>query len=110
MLITDSGRKCLEELVKIENENKTPNVIVILDSHLKDISLAELAKQIRDRKQQNDRIIIIITSTLPLDSINSMDMNLNSNVKILLKPFKLSKLLPSIGNMGLNEKPIQDNP
>jgi hypothetical protein len=34
-LITDSGRKCLEELNKIENLSQMSNIIVILDSRIK---------------------------------------------------------------------------
>ncbi len=96
MLVTDSGSKCLEEFIKIRNINQRSSVIVILDSHLRDISFIELAKEIINKKP--DQMLIFTSTTLPSDILNSIDININSNVKILLKPFKLSKLLPLIGN------------
>lgn len=38
ILVTDSGSKCLEEFIRIRNINQRSDVIVILDSHLRDIS------------------------------------------------------------------------
>jgi hypothetical protein len=60
------------------------DVIVILDSSVKDIS----AQQIVNRKPDFQ---IIFTTTLPWDSIKPAGINNNS--KILLKPFKFSELL-----------------
>ena len=90
IIITDSGRKCLEELNKIENIS---NIIVILDSRIKDIPFVEVAQQILNLKPNTQ---IIFTTTLPLEDINSMGINNNS--KILLKPFKLSELLSLLSN------------
>lgn len=95
ILVTDSGKGCLEEFIKVGNIDQRSNVIVILDSHLRDISFIELTREIINRKPNN---LIILTSTLPSDIINSMCLNFNRNVKTLLKPFKLSKLLLLIGN------------
>lgn len=91
ILITDSGRKILEEFTKIENKPNL-NVVVILDSHIKDIPFIDLAKDIANRKPDNQ---IIFTTTLPYDSVISMGINSN-NSKILLKPFRLPELLPLI--------------
>lgn len=88
ILITDSGKKCLEGLNKIVNIPQESNIIVILDSHIRDIPLVEVAKQILNRKPD---IQIIFTTTLPSDCINSVGINNNS--KILFKPFEFSELL-----------------
>ena len=99
ILVTDSGSRFLEEFIKIRNINQKTNLIVILDSHLRDISFIELAKEIINKKP--DQMLIFTSTTLPSDIINSINININSNVKILWKPFKLSKLLPLIGNIIL---------
>ena len=95
ILVTDSGSKCLEEFIRLRNIDQRSNVIVILDSHLRNISFIELAKQIINKKPDQ---VLIFTTTLPSDVINSISFNISSNIKTLLKPFKLSKLLPLIIN------------
>ncbi|HYA84928.1 MAG TPA: response regulator [Candidatus Bathyarchaeia archaeon] len=92
-LITDSGRKCLEEINKIENLSQGSNIIVILDSRIKDIPFVQVAQQILNRKPGTQ---IIFTTTQPGDGVKSMSINNNS--KILLKPFRFSELLPLLGN------------
>ncbi len=99
ILVTDSGRKCLEELNKIVNIPRRSSIIVILDSHIRDIPIVEVAKQILNRKPD---IQIIFTTTLPSDSINSMGINNNS--KILLKPFEFSELLSLLGDSIGNQR------
>jgi DNA-binding response OmpR family regulator len=90
ILITDSGRTCLDELLKIKNKS---DVIVVLDSHLKDIPIVELAEQIADRKTGNR---LIFTTTFPRDIISSMGINTNNKSEILTKPFRFSELLSLI--------------
>lgn len=90
ILITDSGTICLGELLKIESKS---NVITILDSHLRDIPVLELARQIANKKPHSR---IILTTTLPPDSIDSIDNS--NNTEILMKPFSFSELLPLIIN------------
>lgn len=99
ILITDSGRKCLEELNKIVNIPQRSSIIVILDSHIRDIPFIEVAKQILNRKPD---IQIIFTTTLPSGSINSVGIDNNS--KILLKPFEFSELLSLLGNNIGNQR------
>jgi CheY-like chemotaxis protein len=95
ILVTDSGRKCLEKLVDIESKTRS-NVIFILDSHLRDISFVELAKEISNCKPDTQ---IILTTTLSLDTISSMAVDIiNNNSRVLLKPFELPDLLALIGN------------
>src|SRR5215467_14577352 len=57
------------------------NVIVILDSHIRDIPFVEVAKQIVNRKSCKQ---IIFTTTLPNIDLTCID---NNNSAILLKPF-----------------------
>jgi hypothetical protein len=95
IIITESGKKCLEELNKIENISQRSNIIVILDSRIKDIPVVEVAQQILNRKPGTQ---IIFTTTLPWDGINSMGIN---NNKILLKPFRFSELLSLLGNNNI---------
>ena len=85
-----------DELTKIKNLSQSSNVIVILDSHIKDIPFAE---RIVNRKPD---IQIIFTTTLPWDDINSIGIN-NNNSKILLKPFKFPELLSLLGNSIENQ-------
>jgi hypothetical protein len=96
ILVADSGRRCFEECIRIGETQQKSDVIFILDSHIKDIPYIELVREIINRRPDS---LIILTTTFPLDIINPMCININSsNVKILLKPFKLSKLLPLIGH------------
>jgi CheY-like chemotaxis protein len=83
ILLTDSGRTCFDELPKIKNKS---NVIIILDTHIKDIPTVELARQIGNSKPDAR---IIFTSTFPPEIITSMGINIS---EILVKPFRLSEL------------------
>jgi response regulator of citrate/malate metabolism len=95
MVIVDSGRKCIEELVRYYVETKEgaslhQNPIVILDTHLKDIRTIEVAKEIINRNPQQK---IIFTSTLPTDVVRQDTILAGlDNCNILTKPFQLSKL------------------
>src|SRR5918999_6415538 len=71
MVIVDSGRKCIEELVRYDVETKgstsfRQDLIVILDTHLKDIPSVEVAKEIINKNLHQK---IIFTSTLPSDIV-----------------------------------------
>jgi CheY-like chemotaxis protein len=105
-IITDSGKKCLDEVLKASYEdagkNKNRNEgfdIIILDTHLNDIRCSQVAKKIVTGKADQK---IIFTSTLPstyvkedvIDSISGIN-----NSQILVKPFQLSDLL-SLLTMG----------
>ena len=93
--ITDSGRKCIDELVKLTNRNEESNklqqdVIVILDMHLKDISSIQVAKEIVN---MNPCQQIIFTTTMPPDNIRQKISSVGpNNYNVLTKPFELSKL------------------
>jgi DNA-binding response OmpR family regulator len=70
------------------------NIIVILDSRIKDIPIVQVAQQSLNRKPGTR---IIFTTTQPWDDIKSMGIN-NNNSKILLKPFRFYELLSLLGN------------
>jgi DNA-binding response OmpR family regulator len=90
IVVTDSGRKCLDEALEITHSQSY--LVIILDTHLKDIPVAEVAKKIIDRKPNQQ---IVFTTTLSSDSLSqtfiSTGLN-NIRVTILTKPFRLSTL------------------
>jgi CheY-like chemotaxis protein len=106
--ITDSGRKCIDELLKLTNcneESKSSNnkpqqdIIIILDMHIKDISSIQVAKEIVNKNLCQQ--IIFTTTTIPSDIIRQEISSAGlDNYDVLIKPFELSKLsalvLPSI--------------
>ena len=86
IVITDSGRKCLDEALKITHSQSY--LVIILDTHLKDIPVTEVAKKIIDRKPNQH---IVFTSTLPSDTFISTGLN-NIKETTITKPFRLSAL------------------
>jgi DNA-binding response OmpR family regulator len=99
MNIVANGNKCLEILLsntvekKEDNNNKDNNNdydIIILDTHLRDISGFEIARKIRDRLPHKR---IILTTTYSLDNISSMIDSLGiKSQDVLFKPFSYSEL------------------
>lgn len=106
IVITDSGKKCVDEILNIMDASRDHSqpqgidIIVILDTHLKDISCLQVAKQILDRKPEQR---IIFTATLSADSVRdnivSIGVKNNTNEMVLTKPFGLSKLSSLIGKI-----------
>ncbi len=88
--IVENGNKCLEILLsdrtEDDNNNKYNNYdIIILDTHLPDISGFEVARKIRDRLPHKR---IILTTTNSLDNISSMIDSIGiKNQDVLFKPF-----------------------
>jgi DNA-binding response OmpR family regulator len=104
--ITDSGKKCLDELLKITdtNKNKTHGfgMIIILDTHLKDIPCIQVAREIVNKRPDQR---IIFTTTLPPDSVRQDLYSVGiENNEILLKPFRFSKILSLIGMSISNQQ------
>jgi CheY-like chemotaxis protein len=110
-IITESGQKCLDEVVKAtcEGEGKDKNQnegfdLVILDTHLNDIPCVQVAKKIIAGKADQK---IIFTSTMPSTFVKEGIVNpidsINNN-QILIKPFQLSDLLSLLdkGNKASN--------
>jgi CheY-like chemotaxis protein len=112
IVITDSGKKCLNEILKIADINKNNSQefdMIILDTHLRDISCTQVAKEIVDIKPDQR---IIFTTTLPYNivrqDIDSIGIkNNNNNIKgILTKPFRFSELSSLIGMRNIkNHQP-----
>jgi CheY-like chemotaxis protein len=101
MNIVANGNKCLEILFsntvekkeEEDNNNEDNNNdydIIILDTHLRDISGFEVARKIRDRLPHKR---IILTTTYSLDNISSMIDSLGiKSQDVLFKPFIFSEL------------------
>jgi DNA-binding response OmpR family regulator len=91
--IVENGNKCLEILLSdmnYNNNNDNDYDIIIIDTHLYDISGFEVAIKIRDRLPHKR---IILTTTNPIDSISNMIDSIGiKSQDVLLKPFILSEL------------------
>ncbi|HSF51328.1 MAG TPA: response regulator [Nitrososphaeraceae archaeon] len=89
--IVENGNKCLEYLFSnTDDDNDNDYDIIVLDTHLSDISGFEVARKIRT-KLPNKKIIL--TTTYPLnniiDIINSIGIK---HEDVILKPFTFSEL------------------
>ena len=98
ILITNGGKKLLDEIIKSIDVNKDRDKdktdgfgIIILDAHLKEIPCIQVAKEIANTTPDQQ---IIFTSTLPADIIKQhIDSAGITNIKgILTKPFRFSDL------------------
>jgi CheY-like chemotaxis protein len=92
--IVEDGNKCLEYIFSntddYNNTNDNDYEIIILDTHLRDISGFEVARKIRNRLPYTK---IILTTTTPLDNIrNIIDSIGIKHEDVILKPFFLSEL------------------
>ena len=103
--IVENGNKCLEIVFSntaeddYDNNNNDYDVI-ILDTHLRDISGFEVARKIRDRLPHKR---IILTTTYSLDNIsNTIDsIGINSQ-DVILKPFNFSELFSILKEPGIS--------
>ena len=86
--IVESGNKCLDIIFSDtaeDNDNNNEYDIIILDTHLHDISGFEVAKKIRNRLPHKK---IILTTTNSLDNIsNIIDLIGIKTQDVLFKPF-----------------------
>ena len=88
--MVESGNKCLEILHSGINDNNNDYDLIILDTHLPDISGFEVARKIRDRLPHK----IILTTTYSLDNISSMIDSIGiKSQDVLVKPFNYSDLV-----------------
>ena len=91
--IVESGNKCLEILLSNtaeEDDNNNNYDIVILDTHLPDISGFEVARKIRDRLPHKK---IILTTTYTSDNISNIIDSIGiKSEDVILKPFNFSEL------------------
>ena len=102
--IVENGNKCLEILLSDTNDNNNNNNdndydIIILDTHLHDISGFEVARKIRNRLPHKR---IILTTTNPLDNISNMINSIGiKSQDVLLKPFIFSELFSILKEPGI---------
>ena len=108
IVITNGGKKCLDEILKSadvdKDKDKTDGFdIIILDTHLKDIPCIQVAKEIANRKLDQQ---IIFTSTLPSNIIKQDidSIGIKNNKGILTKPFRFSDLSSLIGKNIRNQE------
>jgi CheY-like chemotaxis protein len=93
--IIESGNKCLESLfsnniAKDDNDNNNDYDIIIVDTHLPDISGFEVARKIRDKLPHTR---IILTTTYSLDNTSNMIESIGiKSEDVILKPFNFSDL------------------
>ena len=93
--IVESGNKCLESLfsnniAKDYNDNNNDYDIIIVDTHLPDISGFEVARKIRDKLPHKK---IILTTTYSLDNTSNMIESIGiKSEDVILKPFNFSDL------------------
>ena len=88
--IVENGNKCLEILLSNIAEDNNNYDIIILDTHLPDISGFEVARKIRDRLPHKK---IILTTTSSLDNISNMIDSIGiKSEDVILKPFFFSEL------------------
>lgn len=99
IIITDSGKRCLDALDTITEANDKGNneidVIIILDTHIEDIPCIQIARQIVSRRSDQH---IILTTTLPSTTVRRDISSIGhpSNIEILAKPFRFSTLFTMI--------------
>jgi DNA-binding response OmpR family regulator len=91
--IVENGNKCLELIFSNtagDDGNNNAYDVIILDTHLHDISGFEVARKIRDRLPHKK---IILTTTNSLDNIsNMMDSIGIKSQDVIFKPFNFSEL------------------
>jgi len=98
--MVENGNKCLEIIFSDTNDNNNNYDVIILDTHLRDISGFEVARKIRNRLPHKR---IILTTTYSLDKIsNTIDsMGIKSH-DVILKPFSYSDLVSILKEPGMS--------
>ena len=89
--IVENGNRCLEYIFSNTDDNNDNDYdIIIVDTHLRDISGFEVTRKIRNRLPHKK---IILTTTNPLDNIrNMLDSFEIKSQDVILKPFLFSEL------------------
>jgi len=92
--ILESGNKCLEVLFSDNVNNNNDYDIIIIDTHLHDISGFEVARKIRNNLPHKR---IILTTTYSLNSISNLIDSIGIKPKdVFLKPFNFAELIKAI--------------
>ncbi len=96
--IVENGNKCLEYIFSNTDDNNNDNGydIIIVDTHLRDISGFEVARKIRNIFPHKK---IILTTTNPLNNIRNIIDSIDiKHEDVILKPFSFSKLFSILNN------------
>jgi CheY-like chemotaxis protein len=91
--MVENGNKCLE-IIHSTTENNDDYDIIILDTHLTDVSGFEVAKKIHDKLPHKR---IILTTTYSLENISDIIDSIGvKREDVILKPFNFSELISVI--------------
>ena len=94
MNIVENGNKCLEVVCSIKDDNNKDYDLIIIDTHLRDISGFEVARKIRNRLPHKR---IILTTTYSLENISDIIDSIGvKREDVILKPFNFSELISVI--------------
>ena len=92
--VLESGNKCLEVILSAKDDNNKDYDLIIIDTHLRDISGFEVARKIRDRLPHKR---IILTTTYSLENIKDIIDSIGvKHEDVILKPFSFSELFSLI--------------
>ena len=92
--VLESGNKCLEVILSAKDDNNKDYDLIIIDTHLRDISGFEVARKIRDRLPHKR---IILTTTYSLENISDIIDSIGvKREDVILKPFNFSELISII--------------
>ncbi|MGZ5511434.1 MAG: response regulator [Nitrososphaeraceae archaeon] len=92
--MVENGNKCLEVICSTKDNNNNDYDLIILDTHLRDISGFEVARKIRDRLPHKR---IILTTTYSLENISDIIDSIGiKREDVILKPFSFSELISII--------------
>ncbi len=92
--IVENGNKCLEVIFSDNIDSNNDYDIIIIDTHLRDISGFEVARKIRDRLPHKR---IILTTTYTSNRISDIIDSIGINPKdVFLKPFNFAELIKAI--------------
>ncbi|MGZ5547041.1 MAG: response regulator [Nitrososphaeraceae archaeon] len=92
--MVENGNKCLEVICYTKYNNNNDYDLIILDTHLRDISGFEVARKIRDRLPHKR---IILTTTYSLENISDIIDSIGiKREDVILKPFSFSELISII--------------
>ena len=100
--IVENGNKCLEIVFSNTREDSNNNDydIIMLDTHLHDISGFEVARKIRDRLPHKK---IILTTTYSLDNISKIIDSIGIKIEeVILKPFSYSELFSILKELRMS--------
>ena len=92
--IVENGNKCLEVIFSDNTDSNNDYDIIIIDTHLSDISGFEVARKIRNNLPHKR---IILTTTYTSNSISDIIDSIGIKPKdVFLKPFNFSELIKAI--------------